>query len=548
MESGTTLAHRRDLAGVAERLGLGADLVEMHGPHRAKVSLDALASGGAPGRYVLVTAITPTAAGEGKTVTAIGLSMALARAGRRAAVTLRQSSLGPTLGSKGGGAGGGASRIEPLEEALLGLGSDLFAVETANNLLAAMLDEGLRHGLHGIDPGTVTWKRVIDVDDRALRHISVGVNGSVHDTGFEITAASEVMAVLALSRDLADLRGRLGRIVPAFDGQGRPVTAEQLQAAGAMSVLLREALRPNLMQTSEGTPVLIHTGPFGNIATGNSSLVGDLILLPRVDYLVTEAGFGADLGAEKLLDIKAPLLGQTPDAIVLVATVRSLRLHGRPDLALQDLDRENPAAVTAGLPNLRKHLSNLAAYGIPVVVALNRFPHDSAAELAIVREAAREEGAVAVADCDAFEHGGGGALELAEAVIDACRLPKNYRPLLRADEPARDKVDTLATRLYGAREVRWSESAAAGLQRLTDLGFGSLPVCMAKTHLSLSHDPALKGAPAGYVFPIEDVRLAAGAGFLKVFAGPIVTMPGLPSHPRAADMDLAADGSIVGLA
>ncbi len=539
----------RDLRRAAEQIGLGGGLLEMHGPQRAKVSLDALEVAGEPGRLVLVTAITPTAAGEGKTVTAIGLAMALARAGRRSIVTLRQSSLGPTFGIKGGGAGGGAARIEPLEEALLGLGSDLFAVESANNLLAAMLEDSLRRGALDVDPGSLAWKRVLDVDDRALRHVSVGADGTLRETGFEITAASEVMAILALSRDLRDLRRRLGSIVPAFDRRGRPVTAEVLEAAGAMAVILRQALRPNLMLTSEGTPALIHAGPFGNIATGNSSIVADLVALPRTDFVVTEAGFGADLGAEKFLHIKAPLLGRTPDAIVLVATVRSLKLHApRPETAPRDLEREDPAAVAEGAANLRKHLANLAWFGIPVVVAINRLPSDSPLELAVVREVALDAGAAFVAESHAFGGGGAGAMDLAEAVIDASSLPQSFRPLVRPEDPARAKVETLATRLYGAGEVRWSAAAAAGLRRLEAAGFGSLPVCVAKTHLSLSHDPTLKGAPTGYVFPVDEVRLAAGAGFLKVFAGPIVTMPGLPAHPRAADMDLAPDGSVVGLA
>lgn len=522
-------ARLRDIRAVGEDLGLGPDLLEQHGRWRAKISLDALDTRATPGRYVLVTAVTPTAAGEGKTVTAIGLAMALARGGRRAAVTLRQSSLGPTFGVKGGGAGGGAARIEPLEEALLGLGGDLFAVEEANNLLAAMLDEALRRGTLDIDPAGVDWRRVIDVDDRALRHVETGADGTWRETGFEITAASEVMAILALSRDLADLRRRLGATVPAFDRAGRPVTAERLQAAGAMAVLLRSALRPNLMQTSEGTPALIHTGPFGNIATGNASLVGDLIALPRVEYLVTEAGFGSDLGAEKLLHIKAPLLGRAPDAVVLVATVPSVRLH-------------------RGTDNLRKHLANLRGFGLPVVVAVNRFPDDAPAELAAIRAAAEAGGAFAVAESSAYEHGGAGAADLADAVVAAASRPSVFTPLLDPADPPRRKVELLATRLYGAASVRWAPAAMEALDRLAAAGYGSLPVCMAKTHLSLSHDPALLGAPSGYEFPVEAVRLSAGAGLLKVFAGRIVTMPGLPAHPRAAEMDLDAKGQVVGLA
>ena len=531
----------RDIRDVAASIGLDEDLVELHGPHRAKIRLDALSEeAGPPGHYIVVTAITPTPHGEGKTVSAIGLAMALSALGRRAALSLRQSSIGPIFGIKGGGAGGGAARVEPLEEALLGLGSDDFAVETANNLLAAMVDESLRHGTADLDPLGITWRRAIDMDDRSLRHVLVGLGGHLggvpRETGFDITAASEVMTVLALSRDLADLRQRLGRIVPGFTRAGRPVTAEQLQAAGAMAVVLRNALKPNLMQTSEATPVFVHAGPFGNIATGNSSVVADRIALPRVDYLVTEAGFAADMGAEKLFHLKAPVLGREPDVAVLVATVRGLKYHGGPEGSLE-----------LGATNLQRHVTNLRKFGVPVVVALNRFADDSDVEVETVAKLALEAGALKVAAHDAFVRGSSGALELGEAVLKATEMPSEFRSLYRPEDSARDKVATLATELYGAAEVRWSPKAERALRLFEDTGYGSLPICMAKTHLSVSHDPSLKGAPTGYTFPIEDVRLAAGSGLLVVLAGDIETMPGLPLHPRATSIDLDESGGVTGL-
>ena len=521
----------RDVRAVAGELGLGED-IEVVGGHRAKVSLDAIGRGVGGGKLVLVTAMTPTPAGEGKTVTAIGLSMGMWRRGRTSAVCIRQSALGPTLGLKGGGAGGGAARIEPLEACLLGLGDDLFAVESANNLLSAMVDEALRRGEPEIDPATVTWQRVLDMDDRALRQVVTGLggrmNGVPRETGFDITAASEVMAILALSRDLHDLRDRLGRIVVGFGPDGKPVTAEMIGCAGAMAVLLRDALRPNLMQTSEGTPAFVHTGPFGNIAHGTSSVVADLVALERAEYVVTEAGFGADLGAEKFFHIAVPALGRAPDLAVLVATVKGIEMHG-----------------TA---NLRRQIENVRAFGVPVVVALNRFPGDTPTALAEARKAALEAGATAVAEHTAFVDGGAGCVELADAAEESCRIGADFAPLYRPEDDPHDKVLTLATRLYGAASVAWEPAAERSLERCLDAGLGDLPPCVAKTHLSLSHDPALPGAPSGYAFPVRDVRPAAGAGYLRIMAGEILTMPGLPRHPRALDIDLDAAGRIVGLA
>lgn len=536
----------RDIRTVAADLGFGDDDIELHGRHRVKVRLDALDHPpDRRGHYVLVTAITPSGPGIGKTVTAIALAMGLERIGARAAVTLRQSALGPTLGMKGGGGGGGAARVVPLDECLLGLGSDTSAVEGANNLLAAVVDDAIFRGAD-IDPTSVTWQRVLDVDDRALRHVVVGLGGRLHgvprESGFDITAASEVMAILGLSRDLADLRTRLDAVVPAWDRAGAPVTGKQLGAAGAMAALLRHALQPNLMQTSEGTPAFVHAGPFGNIATGNSSVVADLLALPRVDYLVTEAGFGSDLGAEKFFHLKCLASGLDPDAVVLVATVPGLRSLGGATAAGPD-----PAAVAAGTANLRRHVEILRAFGVPVVVALNRVPSDDPEEVAITTAAALEAGAASVASHTGYVEGGAGTVELAEAVAAACRGPVEVQRLYRPEDATEDKVRTLATRVYGAADVAWDLKARRALDRLRDAGYGDLPVCVAKTHLSLSHDPTLNGAPSGFTLPVRDVRLAAGAGFLTIYAGDIMTMPGLPSHPRLRDVDVDAHGEVTGL-
>jgi|SRR5579864_1303849 len=547
-----------DIREVAGRIGLAAEDLSLQGRYRAKVRLGAapLSDRGA-GKYILVSAMTPTPLGEGKTVTAIGLSMALWRLGRRAAVTIRQSSLGPSFGVKGGGAGGGASRIEPLEECLLGLGGDSYAVESANNLLAALIDDALMRGAARLDPFSITWRRVVDVDDRALRHVVIGLGGKAHgvprETGFDITAASEVMAILALSRDLRDLRKRLGAIVAGFDVEGHPITAEALGGGGAMAALMREAIQPNLMQTSEGTPAFVHAGPFGNIAHGNSSVVADLIALPRVDYLVTEAGFGADMGAEKFFHIKCAVSGLVPDAAVLVATVQAVKAHSgryflREGRRIPDVIREeNVPDVVAGSANLVKQIQNIRLFGIPVVVAVNRFPTDTRAECEVLQAQAMAAGAAGVVEHTAFQDGGEGALALAEAVERACGMGSAFRPLYHPGDSARDKLTILATSLYGAKDVSFSDAAERELARYSGAGYGSLPICVAKTHLSLSHDPALKGAPSGYTFPIKGVRLAAGAGYLYALAGDILTMPGLPGHPRAAQVDLDDEGRIVGL-
>lgn len=530
----------------AALLGLSADEFVLHGRHRAKIPLSAMPYPGSHrGRYVLVTAMTPSGRGVGKTVSAIGLSMALCRLGQTATVTLRQSALGPTFGGKGGGAGGGAAEVVPLDECLLGLGRDAFAVEVANNLLAAVLEDSLHRG-GPIDPGTIAWRRVIDMDDRALRAVRIGLGNSVdgpeRDSGFDITAASEVMAILGLSRDVSDLRSRLGAIVPAWDRDGRPVTAERLEVAGAMAALLVEALQPNLMQTTEGTPAIVHTGPFGNIAHGNASVLADLFALSRSDYVVTEAGFASDLGAEKFFDLKCPASGETPEAVVLVATIEAIRAQGGARGGAG-----TSAEFVAGLANLSRHIEILRQFGIPVVVALNRHPDDDATDISIVLTSSLDAGAVSAVCHDAFAHGGHGALELAQAVIDASDRRSVYRPLFERDALVEERVETIAQRVYGAAGVEWSPAASAALERLRDAGFGRLPVCIAKTHLSLSHDPKALGSPRGFVLPVREVRLAAGAGYVTVLAGDVSTMPGMPSSARFREIDVLPDGTITGL-
>lgn len=537
-------AELRPVEAVADQLGLGRADLELHGPHRAKIrgSIDAVP--GRRGRLLLVTAMTPGERSAGKTVTALGLGMGLHRLGRRAVVTLRQSALGPTLGAKGGGAGGGAARIEPFVESLLGLGADTFAVEAAHNLLAAVVEDAL-HRNGDVDPASIFWRRVLDVDDRSLRDVRVGLgpaSGPPRASGFDITPASEVTAVVALSRDLADLRDRLASIVPASDRGGRPITAGQLGTAGAMAALLRDAFAPNLLQTSEGTAVLVHMGPFGNVAPGCSSVVADRFALGRAEYVVTEAGFGADLGAEKFVHLKSPLLEVVPDAAVLVATVGCLREHGGGHADTADL-----SATRSGCANLRRHLGILASFGIPTVVAINRFPDDTADELAAVGTESEAAGALAAVVHTAYTDGGRGCVELAEAVIDAAAPTSACHPLVDRDAPIVEKVDTITRRVYGGSDVEWTPTATAQLRWLERHGFGRLPVCMAKTQRSLSHDPHLRGAPSGFTVPVASLRLAAGAGYVTVLAGDISTMPGLPAHPRFRDIDLRPDGAVTGL-
>lgn len=548
------------IAEVASSLGLLADEIEPYGRFKAKIALsvlDRLATRPS-GRYVDVTGITPTPMGEGKTVTTLGLAMGLARLGRRAVATIRQPSLGPLFGMKGGGAGGGQTQVVPLEEANLHLTGDIHAVALAHNLLAAMVDTSLLHGNpHRIDAQSITWPRVVDLNDRALRRIVVGLggreNGVPRETGFEIAVASEVMAILALARDLGDLRQRLGRIVVGVDADARPVTAEMLKAAGAMAVLMRETVKPNLLQTSEGTPVLVHAGPFANIAHGQSSVIADLVALKLADVVVTESGFGTDLGLEKFVDIKCRVSGLVPDCAVVVCTVRALKMHsGRFQIvAGRPLDpvlaREDLEAVAEGCANLEKHIENARLFGVPVVVAINVFDSDTEAELALVRERALAAGAESACRTEAWAKGGVGAEELAAAVLAAVEHPKTFRFLYDLARPIEEKIEAIATRVYGADGVELAPAAERQIARYTELGYGELPVCMAKTHFSLSHDPARKGRPRGFRVPVREVRAACGAGFVLALTGEMLTMPGLPSQPNASKIDLDEDGNVVGL-
>jgi formate--tetrahydrofolate ligase len=548
--SGAGRASVRPIEEVGAELGLEPGELEPYGRHAAKISREAALriSSGPVGKLVLVTALTPTPAGEGKTTTAVGLVDGLRRLGTRAALTLRQPSLGPVFGMKGGGGGGGRAQVTPGEVLNLHLTGDLHAVAAAHNLGAAVIDHHLSRGnALGIAVPSIRWPRTVDVNDRVLRHVRLGMGGKgdgpERDGEFIITAASEVMAILALSADLADLRRRLGRTVVARRTGGEPVTLDDLKVAGAMAALLREAVKPNLMQSLEGSPVLVHAGPFGNVAHGNSSIIADRLALRLAEVVVTEAGFAADLGGEKFFDIKCRVGGLRPAAAVLVATVRALRAHGGGNPAAQD-----PDAVRRGCANLVAHLGILRTFGVPAVVALNAFPDDTRAEREVAREAALAAGARAFAVSTHYADGGAGALELAREVLAATAGgAPDFHFLYRDDEPLRAKVEAIATRVYGAAGVDWQGSTAAELATLEAMGFGALPVCMAKTHLSISHDPALGATPTGFRLPVREVRLAAGAGFVTVLNGAIRLMPGLPVRPSAEDVDVDADGRITGL-
>ncbi len=547
------------IGDIAAQMGIGPELLEPYGAHVAKVSLNAVdALAGRPrARYVVVTAVTPTPLGEGKTTTTVGLGQALGCIGRQATVAIRQASMGPTFGIKGGAAGGGYSQVIPFENLNLHLTGDLHAVTAANNLLAAMLDNHLyNENTLGIDPHGITWKRVLDVNDRSLRSIVSGLgtkqDGIPRQTGFDITAASEVMAVLALARSLRDLRERMGRIVVGYTATGDPVTAEQLRAAGAMTVIMRDAIKPNLLQTLEHTPVLVHAGPFGNIAHGNSSVVADLIGIHAGEYLVTEAGFGADMGAERFFNIKCRTSGLVPDAAVVVTTVRAMKLHsgrhrvvaGRP--LPPEMLEENPAEVQLGAANLLAHLAIVRRHGVTPVVAINAIEGDYPSEHAAIREIAESVG-VRAAVCTHFENGGKGAVELAEAVVEAAEEPSGFHTLYPDDATLREKVEVIATEIYGADGVDYQPQAASQLDRYERAGFGRLPVCIAKTHLSLSSDPKLLGAPRGWRLPVREARANVGAEFVYLVSGDMRTMPGLSHSPAAERIDIDEHGNVVGL-
>jgi formate--tetrahydrofolate ligase len=542
---------------IGKQLGLSPDELYPYGRYKGKISLAALErlKGKPHGRYILVTAINPTPLGEGKTTTSVGLAMGLCRLGKRAAVTLRQPSLGPVFGIKGGGTGGGRAQLLPMEEINLHLTGDAHAVSASHNLLAAFVDNHLYHGnVNDLDPQRIVWPRAMGVSDRALRRISLDGDSPGRFRQFVITEASEVMAVLGLASNYGDLRKRLGRIVVAFNRNGDPVVAESMGCAGSMAVLLKEALLPNLVQTLEGTPALVHTGPFGNIAHGNCSIVSDAIALRCADFVVTEAGFGSDLGAEKFFNIKCRVSGFTPSVAVVVATLRALKLHGgggavKPGSPLPPgLTGRNPEALGRGFANLEQHIANAKAHGVPVVVAVNAFKDDARDELNWVRERSLEAGAADAAVSTHYADGGRGAEQLAAAVMKASERPANFTHLYDVMWPIKRKIETIATRMYGAADVKFEPDAERQLDMAEALGFGQLPVCMAKTPLSLSHDPALKGRPTGFTLPIKELRILAGAGFVTAVCSGIQLMPGLPKRPAGERIDLdPRTGEIVGL-
>jgi len=552
----------RPIADVARDLGLRDEEIEPYGRTKAKITLEAirrLEAENPPGKYVVVTAITPTPLGEGKSTTTVGLAQGLNRIGRRAAACIRQPSLGPVFGIKGGAAGGGYSQIIPMEDFNLHLTGDVHAIGAAHNLAAAFIDNSLHHkNPHGIDLHSILWPRVVDISDRAVRRTIIGIggreNGVPRETGWQITSASEVMAALALTSDIHDLRARLGRMVLAMRTDGTPVTADDLRVAGAMTALLTDAIKPNLLQTLEGGPAFVHCGPFGNIAHGNNSVLADRIALATNEIVCTEAGFGADMGAEKFFDIKCRASGLRPDAAVVVATIRALKMHGGVGriVAGAPLDpafaTENVDAVAAGAANLAKQIENVLTFNVPVVVAINVFPTDTPAEIEAVREAALAAGARDAVIATHFTDGGAGAVELAEAVWEAAQVgAPDFRFLYPDDAPLLQKIETIAMTMYGADGVDLAPDAAKALRRYEEMGFGRLPVCIAKTQASLSHDPGLRGRPTGFRVPIRGVALSAGAGFISPLVGDIRTMPGLPSRPGGENIDIDAEGNIVGL-
>jgi formate--tetrahydrofolate ligase len=549
----------KPLKEIAVMMGIGEQFLEPYGTSLAKISLDAIdALQDRPkAKYVVVTAITPTPLGEGKTTTTVGLGQAMKHIGKNAVISLRQPSMGPTFGIKGGAAGGGYSQVIPMELLNLHLTGDFHAVTAAHNLLSAMVDNHLHQGNElDLDIDNITWRRVLDVNDRSLRNIIVGLgtkeDGVTRQTGFDITAASEVMAVLALSNSMADMRARLARIVVGYNSKGQPVTAEQLSAAGSMAVIMRDAVKPNLLQTLENTPVIVHAGPFGNIAHGNSSIIGDLVGIRGGDYLITEAGFGADMGAERFFNIKCRASGLVPDAAVLVTTVRALKAHsGKYKIVAgkalpPELLAENPADVESGGENLRKQIENVKAHGVTPVVAINSFPTDHASEHDVIKKIAEAAGA-RVAVCTHFADGGAGAVELARAVEEACNEKNNFHFLYESSASLKDKIETVAKTIYGAANVTYSAVANKQLKTYTDNGFADLPVCIAKTHLSISGDASLKGAPTGHTLNVREVRASVGAGFVYPICGDMRTLPGLGTKPAAAIIDFDENGEIVGL-
>ncbi len=553
-------AEIKDIREIASSAGIDEEYLELYGRYKAKIDLAIMEKiqNNPMGKYIDVTAITPTPLGEGKTVTTIGLSQSINKLGKKVFTCIRQPSLGPVFGIKGGAAGGGYSQVIPMEDFNLHLTGDVHAVGLAHNLLAAFIDNSLLKGNpFNIDPLSITWPRVVDVSDRALRNIIIGLggkeNGIPRETGFDITVASEVMAILALASDLFDLRKRLQNIIIGTSKNGKPVSASDLRAAGAMTVLLKDAIKPTLIQTLEHTPVLVHAGPFANIAHGNSSIIADKIAIRLADYVVTESGFGADCGFEKFANIKCRYSGLKPDCVVIVCSIRALKMHSGQFKVLpgKPLDKrlleENLPAIRKGAENLRKHIENVGYFGIPAVVAINKFHTDTEKEIEIVKEIALEAGAEAAEATDVWAKGGNGGLRLAEAVLNVCEKEHNFRFLYPLEKQIKEKIEIIATKIYGAERVSYSTSAEEKIKLFTKWGFDKLPICMAKTHLSLTHDPSLKGASKGFTLPVEDVRLSAGAGFIYPLCGKMRTMPGLPTDPAGAHIDIDEKGRVIGL-
>lgn len=545
-------AKMKPIGEIASVLGLNEEYLEYYGKYKAKINLAVWEKlkDKPDGKLILVTAINPTPAGEGKTTTTIGLGQAMNILGKKAMIALREPSLGPCFGIKGGAAGGGYAQAVPMEDINLHFTGDFHAVTSAHNLLAAMLDNSIQQGNPlNIDPRQVVFRRVMDMNDRALRNIVIGLGGRMdgvpRQDGFDITVASEIMAILCLAEDLMDLKERFGRIVVAYTYDGQPVTAKDLEAEGAMALLMKDAIKPNLVQTLENTPVFIHGGPFANIAHGCNSVVATKLGLKLADYFITEAGFGADLGAEKFFNLKCRFAGLRPDLTVLVATVRALKSNG--GIAKEDLDKENMEALAKGIQNLEKHIENIAKFGVPVVVALNRFPSDTEEELNLVRERCKKLG-VEASLSEVFSKGGQGGLELAQTVLETMQRQKaNFKVLYELEESIQDKIGKICREIYGADGVAFSKEAEAAMKKYQELGYGKLPVCMAKTQYSLSDDASKLGRPTGFTITVRELRLSAGAGFLVAITGAIMTMPGLPKRPAAVNMDIDSSGKITGL-
>ena len=539
------------ITAIAEKLGLSDDELELYGKYKAKIALAAWDSlkNRPNGKLILVTAINPTPAGEGKTTTSVGLGDALHKLGKKTAIALREPSLGPCFGLKGGAAGGGYAQVVPMEDINLHFTGDFHAITTAHNLLAAVIDNHLQQGNElDIDVRRITWRRVVDLNDRALRNIVCGMGGKPHgvprETGFDITVASEMMAILCLAQDLDDMKERLGKIIVAYTRKGEPIRAAQLNVTGALTLLFKDAIKPNLVQTLEGTPAFIHGGPFANIAHGCNSVMATKFALKLADAVVTEAGFGADLGAEKFLDIKCRFAGISPDAVVIVATVRALKMHG--GMAKDQLTQVDMKALNAGMSNLTKHIENIHKFGLPVVVAINAFPTDTEAELAFVEETCNAMGAE-VALSEVWAKGGAGGIALAEKVLAAVDKPKDFKFIYETEATIENKIAAIAREIYGADGVEFTMPARKSIKELVDLGLDKMPICMAKTQYSLSDDATKLGRPSGFTITVREIKISAGAGFIVALTGNILTMPGLPKHPAAEKMDITNDGKITGL-